>query len=181
MKTGLIDKFEEILDDEAKRVVDIVVKLYENNIIVNKDFNTLIYSLIDKKFEYYRCDIELRIYRFLPVGLMPDRNAQFALVSRIESTKSYLSKYIDVCKNEFKDKDHYKVTKGMALKLIDYSNQHEKTDKTLFELMAEFMDEFLPQHNDSVDSRAIALLLQEEIYNNGYEVQSLIPFRIMKL
>ena len=43
------------------------------------------------------------------------------------------------------------------------------------------MPDFFPVHHDSVDSRVVVLFLQNEINNNGYEVSSINPFRIVKL
>ena len=177
----LLGDFEELLDDEAKRVVGIVKKMYEEGVEVNQTYESLVRSLIDKKYEYFNCDIQLRSYTFLPANLEPDKDCVKPLVTRLEATEKHLLKYIDWCKNDIRDKDHYEVAEKMAKKLIRYGNFHKKTNKTMPELVAKYMPNFFPTHHDSVDSRAVVLLLQNEISTNGYMVSSINPFRIVKL
>ena len=40
------------------------------------------------------------------------------------------------------------------------------------------MPNYFPNHHDSVDSRAVILLLEKEFNKDGYEVSSLNPFRL---
>lgn len=40
------------------------------------------------------------------------------------------------------------------------------------------MPDYFPTHHDSVDSRAVIMLLEDEFSKGGYEVSSLNPFRI---
>lgn len=181
MNNNLLNKFEMMLDNEAKRVIQLIIKMYEDGIMVNQSFESLVRSLIDKKFNYYVCDIQLRIYTFLPRNLEPDQNSVFSLITRSEATQNHLLSYIDWCQKDIKDKDHYKAAEQMAIKLIEYANKHRNTKMTLVELVAKYMPDFFPIHHDSVDSRAVVLLLEDEINNNGYEVLSLAPFRIMKI
>lgn len=181
MDNKLLCDFEELLDNEAKRVVDIVKKMYDDGVEVNKSYESLVRSLIDKKYKYYNCDIQLRSYTFLPQNLEPDRNCVKPLVTRIEATEKHLLKYIDWCKNDIRDKNHQVAAELMAKKLIRYSKFHKNTNKTMAEIIAKYMPNFFPTHHDSVDSRAVVLLLQNEINTNGYMVSSINPFRIVKL
>lgn len=181
MNNKLLGDFEGLLDAEAERVVEIIVQMYNEGKEVNKTYEELVRSLIDKKFEYYNCDIMLRTYGFIPNDLEPDHKSIYPLAKRIEGTEKHLLRYIKWCKEDMKDKDHQKVAEEMALKLIKYGEEHKKTNKTLAEIIAKYMPNFFPIHHDSVDSRAVVLLLQNEINNNGYEVSSINPFRIIKL
>lgn len=181
MNNKLLCEFEELLDNEAKRVVGIVQKMYKEGVEVNKSYESLVRSLIDKRFEYFSCDIQLRSYSYIPSNLEPDQNCVKPLVTRIEATENHLQRYINWCKNDIKDKDHYDAAERMAKKLIKYGNFHKKTNKTMPELIAKYMPNFFPTHHDSVDSRAVVLLLQNEISTNGYMVSSVNPFRIVKL
>lgn len=178
---SLLSKFEEMLDNEAKRIVKVILKMYEDGIIVNKSYEALARSLVDKKLKYYSCDIQLRTYTFLPQNLEPDKNSVFPLVSRVEAAEKHLLRYIDWCKNDMQDKDHRQAASKMAIKLIEYGKRNKQTEKTLAELVAKYMPNFFPVHHDSVDSRAVVLLLQNEININGYVVSSVNPFRIVKL
>lgn len=181
MNYELLGEFEELLDNEAKRVVGMIVKMYEEGLAVNKTFEELVRSLIDKKFEYYSCDIMLRTYTFIPSDLEPDTGNVYPLITRIEATEKHLLRYIKWCKEGMYNKDHKKVAEEMAIKLIKYGKIHKRTKKSLAELIAKYMPIFFPVHHDSVDSRAVVFLLQKEIKNNGYEVSSINPFRIAKM
>ncbi len=181
MSNKLLYDFEELLDNEAKRIVRLIQKMYEDGVVVNKSYEELVRSLVDKKYKYYNCDIQLRSYGFIPKNLEPDQKCVKALVTRREANERHLLRYIDWCKKDCGDKDHYVAAKNMAEKLIKYSTTHKDTDKTMAELIAKYMPDFFPTHHDSVDSRAVVLLLQNEINTNGYIVSSINPFRIAKL
>lgn len=181
MNNDLICEFEKILNNEAKRVVNKMVEMYEQNIEVNMEYGAVVRKLLDKKYEYYSCEIELRSYKFIPSNLEPDQKNIYALISSLEGTKRHLLRYIDWCKNSVGDKDHYKAACGMAKILIEYGKKYKKTTKSFGELVAQYMPDFFPCHHDSVDSRAVILLLQNELEKLGYEVSSLIPFRLKEL
>ena len=181
MSNKLLGDFEELLDAEAKRVVEIIVQMYNEGKVVNKTYEELVRSIINKKFKYYNCDIMLRSYNFIPNDLEPDYKCIYPLAKRIEGTEKHLLRYAKWCKEDMKDKDHKKVAEDMALELIKYGEEHKNTRKTLAEIIANFMPDFFPVHHDSVDSRVVVLFLQNEINNNGYEVSSINPFRIVKL
>lgn len=178
---NLLSEFEELLDNEAKRIVEEILKMYKDGKIVNKSFESLVRSLVDKKLKYYSCDIQLRTYTFLPNGLESDKNSVFPLVTKVQATEKHLLKYIDWCKKDIQDKDHQKAAEEIAIKLIEYSNKHKGTKKTIAELIVKYMPTFFPKHHDSVDSRAVVLLLQNEINKNGYIVSSINPFKVVKL
>lgn len=169
MKDELWMAFEKILDDEARRVISVIKKIY-NTKRLNYGHASFIRSLVDEKAKYYAYDIQLRVYNFW------DRKMIFS--SDIDANKYYLLKYIEWCKSYSSGKDHHKAAKEIATKLIKYNN---KNNKSLLELVAYYMPYSFPDHHDSVDSRAVVLLLQNEIHNKGYKVVSLTPFKIIKI
>lgn len=178
MESGLMYEFEKTLDDEAKRVVNKMVDMYKQNIEVNMGYGEIVRKLLDKKYNYYSCEIELRSYKFIPHYLEPDTKSVYTLMSSTERTKNHLLKYIDWCKNDVGDKDHYKAACKMEKDLIEYAKKHKKTTKSFGELVASLMPNYFPNHHDSVDSRAVILLLEKEFNKDGYEVSSLNPFRL---
>lgn len=180
MENGLMYEFEKMLDAEAKRIVKKMVEMYEQNIKVNMGYGEFVRKFLDKKYEYYSCEIELRCYKFIPYYLEPDPENIYTLISSIEGSKNHLLKYIDWCKNDIGDKDHYKAACEMEKVLIEYGKQNKKTTKSFGELVASLMPNYFPTHHDSVDSRAVILLLEKEFSKDGYTVSSLIPFRLSK-
>ena len=60
------------------------------------------------------------------------------------------------------------------------STENPDNNKQFQEFVSDNMSKLLPEHNDSVDAKAIILLLQQEIIDLGYIITSLIPIRLMK-
>ncbi|MEE0699928.1 MAG: hypothetical protein U0M66_05015 [Bacilli bacterium] len=180
MKGSLICEFEKVLDEEAKRIIVKMINMYNERKIVNKSFSKIVYSLVREEFEYYRVEIELRVRFFLPFEYVPDFNEEYTLAKREENNEDYLLKYAEWCLKEKKGKNHIKVAKKMAQKLVNYFNYNPNTTKSLTELVASWMSEFFLYHHDSVDVRVVVLFMQPEIEDLGYVVTSLVPLRLLK-
>lgn len=90
MKTDLLFIYEKVLDEEAKRVVDVILNLYYEKKIVNESYSSLVRKNIKKEFLYYAVEIELRTYKFLPNNLTSDDSSKYALVNEFEATVLHL-------------------------------------------------------------------------------------------
>jgi len=176
MQDELLMEFEKVLDDEAQRIVDELVKKYEERKKVKKSFTELVRSLIKKEFKYYVVDIELRCYGLLPRNLQPDFEAQYALITKREGIKNHLIKY-----SKMKDeKNHPQAAKELADLLIEYCDENPETTLGLPEIVADNMDALFPTHNDSVDTRATVMFLESALKDKGYRITSLCPIRMEK-
>lgn len=122
--------------------------------------------------------MQARVCRFLPPEYTYDPNEEYALLEMNEATEENLVNYSNYCMNNNK-KDHKKAAQEIAKVLIENYNKDKLTNKGLLELLADNMNKVFPEHNDSMDSKAILLYLQDEIECKGYLINSTIPFRLL--
>src|SRR5699024_6981017 len=176
---NLLKEFEVMLDDEAKKVVNEMVNMYHKRIIVNKPYGEIVRDLVPKELQYYTTSIELRTYHFLPEEYCPDFNNEYTLCKKEEHLEDHLLKYCEYCKEE-NTKNHSKVAKTMAEKLVQYLITNPDNREGLLELSAKWTEELLPEHNDSVDVETIMLFLQSEIEDLGYKITEISPLVIEK-
>lgn len=174
---NLLNEFEKMLDNEAKKVVNEMVSMYHKRIIVNKSYEQVVRDLLPKELQYYIVDIEMRTFQFLPDEFRPDFNNEYTLSKKEEYIEDHILKYCEYCRNR---KDHLKIAKQMAEKLVDYLTKNPNSNKGILELTANWTEELLPEHNDSVDAQAIILFLQNELENLGYKIVELNPLIIEK-
>lgn len=179
MQGNLLNEFEKLLDVETQRIVSILTEKYFRGETLNCSFEEAIRKFVKKEYKYYSCEIELRAYRFIPQGLVPDSRGNNIFLSKEEADEEHLIHYITYCK-EKGNKDHASASKILAQKLVEFYEKNPETNKQLQEFVSDNMNKLLPEHNDSVDAKAIILLLQQEIVDLGYIITSLIPIRLMK-
>lgn len=176
----LLREFENMLDTEAKKIVNEMINMYYKKVIVNKTYSQIVRSLVPKELEYYTVAIELRTYHFLPTEFYPDFNSEYTLCKKEEYVEDHLLKYCEYCK-ENNDKDHSKMAHIIAERLVQYLKENPDSKKNLLELVAIWTQELLPKHNDSVDVETIMLFLQTEIEDLGYQVIEINPLIIEKI
>ena len=64
MESELFYQVDKLLDDEANKIVKVLLELYEKKTIVNKSMSKLVRELVDNKLKYYAIEIELRVHCF---------------------------------------------------------------------------------------------------------------------
>ena len=134
MKTDLLFIYEKVLDEEAKRVVDVILNLYYEKKIVNESYSSLVRKNIKKEFLYYAVEIELRTYKFLPNNLTSDDSSKYALVNDFEATVLHLEKCV---KYDFKmgHKNYIKAAKKLTDILIEYTLKNKNSNVSLVKLV----------------------------------------------
>lgn len=100
-------------------------------------------------------------------------------MTKEDANEEHLIHYITYCK-EKGDKNHINAAKILANEIIEYYEKNPDNNKQFQKFVSDNMSKLLPEHNDSVDAKAIILLLQQEIIDLGYIITSLIPIRLMK-
>lgn len=106
MNQKILLEFENILDKEAKRIVSEINKIYDAGKKVNKHFGELVEEFINPNYKYYKTDIYLRCYRFIPDGLEEDIKGEYALITKEQSLKNHFKSYTKFCSNLGDHKDH---------------------------------------------------------------------------
>ena len=86
----ICEKFNQELNSEAKRVLDILMKMYNSKSIVNKRSGDLISSLIYDEYKNFSIEIEMKVLSLLPENLTFDHSGKYALITTIEDKKIIL-------------------------------------------------------------------------------------------
>ena len=174
MESELFYQVDKLLDDEANKIVKVLLELYEKKTIVNKSMSKLVRELVDNKLKYYAIEIELRVRCLLPYEYYEDCSEKYSLMNRSEYSKIHIEKYSRYCmKNE--RKNHLLAAQKLSDILINLYN-NKSNEKGLLEIVSDYIKDLLPEHNDSVDAMAIIIYLQSEIRKRGYEIKSVEPF-----
>ena len=104
MESELFYQVDKLLDDEANKIVKVLLELYEKKTIVNKSMSKLVSELVDNKLKYYAIEIELRVRCLLPYEYYEDCSEKYSLMNRSEYSKIHIEKYSRYCmKNERKN------------------------------------------------------------------------------
>ncbi len=173
MYNKLLLEFDNLLNDEAKRIATIIESLYKTITFEKIDLAKLVRKNIKQEFTYYWIDIEIRVF-----NLLFDNEKDY-LKEKCDSEKN-LKKYALWCKREMKSKDHLKGADRLAEIIIELYQQNDDIKINLITLLADNMNELFPEHNDCVDARTTILYLQKEIRKKGYIISSLSPFHLSK-
>lgn len=180
MQGNLLVEFEKLLDVETQRIISVLADRYYKGETIKGTFEEEIRKLVKNEYKYYACEIELRSYRFIPQGLVPGNGDGIIFMTKEEFDEDHLLHYINYCKKS-NSKNHITASKKLAKIIVDTYEKDPLTDKQFQEIVANNMNKLLPEHNDSVDAKAIILLLQQEIVDLGYIITSLLPLRLQKI
>ena len=83
--------------------------------------------------------------------------------------------YNDYSKSMGKDID------GVAKIMADIIVSNNFDNISLAKIIADNIKELLPEHNDTVDARAIVFYLQDKLRNRGYFIEKTEPLRVKKI
>ncbi len=179
MESELFYQVDKLLDEEASKIVKVLLELYEKKTVVNKSMSKLVRELVNSKLKYYAIEIELRVRCLLPYEYYEDCSGKYSLMNRFEYSKIHIEKYSRYCmKNE--RKNHLLAAQKLSDILINLYN-NKSNEKGLLEIVSYYIKDLLPEHNDSVDAMAIIIYLQSEIRKRGYEIKSVEPFMVSEI
>ena len=151
----LLREFEDMLDTEAKKVVNEMINMYYKKVIVNKTYSQIVRSLVPKELEYYTVAIELRTYHFLPTEFYPDFNNEYTLCKKEEYVEDHLLKYCEYCK-ENNDKDHSKMAHIIAERLVQYLKENPDSVKVNIKLIKKYKIKLIKKFNVVFPENVIA-------------------------
>lgn len=168
---NLYNMFIDDLDNEAKRIV--VILKEKNNINMESNIGEVIKrtkELLDDNYKYYSTDIAIRVGFYLN-----DNITNEMLEKRKKEDLETILEYTDYSKSMGKDID------GVAKKMADIIISNNFDNISLAKIIADNINELLPEHNDTVDARAIVFYLQDKLRNRGYLVKKIYPLKIIKI
>jgi hypothetical protein len=163
------------LEEEAKRLTQL---LYKDFITPGTDYSKKFNKNLNNKFKYFRTEIELRIYDLC--SLKQDGKDIKSYERDFKHYMNYLKEYSDYClSGEVGYKNHLLVADKIAKEIID--NYQTYKEKSLIEVMGDFNNKYLPEHNDSVDANAIFYYLDKSFLNNKYKILSISPIQLEEI
>lgn len=182
MKTDLLFAYQDDLKKESKRIFDILFEKYKNNEKINMSFDDAIKKYQKKEYSYYSVEIMFGVYSFIPEGVRPDPNNVEVLVSDKEATLRHIISYANFClKEKSYNKNPKKASKVFVKMLIKLYKNKELNNVGLLEVLSRSMPILYPDHNDSMDAKALVLYLQDDLEKLGYIVDDINPIKLRRV
>lgn len=111
--TNIMKLIDDELDKEAKRIFEILMKLYKKKKIVNKLFSDLIKENIDDRYLFFYSKIEKKIIKLIPIGLNICPTGKWAFITDKElmtmhekeytyDEKKMINKFTEECVKDIK-------------------------------------------------------------------------------
>lgn len=180
IKTDLFSSFNSDLKKEAKRIYEILLKKYDEQVRFDMTFEDIVRTYLKEEYKYYEIDIFFNILSFIPSGLKCDPFHEYVFVTEEEAELRHLTRYISYCieKRYTNPKEKAFI---LAKKLVNMSRQDIVGSLGLHQIVVQNMPVLYPNHHDSVDAKSLILCLQDEIENLGYKIEQVNPLIIKKV
>lgn len=171
IKTQLTD----LLNNEAKRVIDILLDMYKRKTKVNKAFPHLVEELIREEFKPFETTILSKTTSLIPLDLMVCPTNEWVFVTEREYHYLMEEENINKIKNGI-DNNKELVEKISKKIIADYksNNLHKKN-------ILEIISNYIPQKKLlDIDSKVITYMIESIVFNieETYQVSSINPFVI---
>lgn len=85
-KIEINDMIDSLIDEEAKRIIDILIEMYKKNEKTTKIFNLLVYDLMKDEFKLYEFYVMRRVVEFIPSNLTISLEKGKIFISNEESS-----------------------------------------------------------------------------------------------
>ena len=179
MKRSLLSKFDKELILEAKRVNKKMLKIHKSKQKVNMSYSQVVKKLVKQEYKGYWCYISLIAPSFIPKKYVMDPSGIYMFVDKEQDSINHLKGYIEFSKQN--DKNHYIAAKKIAIEIINFCNKNPNTKESLAEILSKKIEKYFPKHYDSVDIRAVVLLLEQELRDKRKVIKKINPLRIKEL
>lgn len=175
IKSTLFSSFNNDLQNEARRISDILLKQYSKKVKFNMPFEKIVRKYLKKEYKYYEVDITSYILFYKPNNLRIDPLNEYVFVTQEEFELRHISNYVSYC---LKNKSPKKAATKFALLLIEMNEKNQIKNLGLHEILSQNMSNLYHEHYDSVDAKAIIFCLQDIIEDFGYIIEQVNPLTI---
>ncbi len=171
IETQLID----LLNNEAKRIIDILLDMYKKKMKVNKAFPYLVEDLILEEFKPFETTILSKTTSLIPLDLMVCPTNEWVFVTEREYHHLMEEENSNKIKNGLDN--NKELVKKISKKIIaDYksNNLHKKN-------ILEIISSYIPQEKLlDIDSKVLIYMIESIVFNieETYQVSSINPFVI---
>lgn len=168
----------DLLNNEAKRIIDILLDMYKRKTKVNKAFPYLVEDLIREEFKPFETTIISKTTSLIPLDLMICPTNEWVFVTEREYYHLMEEENSNKIKNGL-DNNKELVEKISKKIIADYkgNNLHKKN-------ILEIISNYIPQKKLlDIDSKVITYMIESIVFNieETYQVSSINPFVIKGL
>ena len=164
-----------LLDDEAKRIMNILLDMYKKKTKVNKAFPYLVEDLMQEEYKPFQTTILSKTTSLIPIDLMICPTNEWVFVTERECYHLMEEENINKIKTGI-DNNKELVEKISKKIVVDYrsNNLHKKN-------ILEIISNYIPQKKLlDIDSKVITYMIENIVSNieKTYQVSSINPFVI---
>ena len=163
-----------ILLFEAKRIINLLLDMYNQDIKVNKNFNILVFELIKDDYKFYKYSILEKVVSLIPSDLLicPSGETIFITIQDFEALKK-------ITRNS-KSSSNKKIIDNLSKSIIDNYTKKNYKNNNILEII---YNEISKNNVKNITSENIIFIVENIIMkiNQSYEVTSINPLIIKGL
>ena len=164
-----------LLENEAKRIMDILLDMYQKNTKVNKSFDLIVNSLIRKEFKPYGISILSKVISLIPLDLMICPTNEWVFITEKEYCSMIEVENASTIKNGIEKNNN--LVNDITRKIITNYKSNDLNKKNILEIVYDY----IPQKElTNIDSKVLTSIIKTIIHNidENYEIVNLSPFII---
>lgn len=174
------NKINNVLNCEAKRILNELMQLYKNKIEVNKSFNILVEERVNKKYNLYKNTILFKVTKFIPLDLYVCPNGKWVFVSE-EEFNSMINedRNINKIKNKIKNKKNLDLlSKKMCQRVLQLYKENKLYNVDIFDILEEITSEQPIKQIDDEECEYLIKATIDKIEKDRLEVIDIFPIKI---
>lgn len=164
-----------LLDNEAKRIIDILLDMYQKKTKVNEQFNVIVDNLIKKEFKPYNISILYKVISLIPLDLMVSPTNEWVFVTEEEYYSIVEEEKINIIKEGMeKNKD---LIQDITNKIIANYRKNNLSSKNILEIIYDYIP---TKELEKIDCKVMSYMIESIILNidKNYQVISITPLVI---
>ena len=162
-----------MLDEEANRIIKILLNMYENNQKVSKIFNSLVYDLMKDEFKLYEFNVIYKVVKLVPndLTISLDKGKIFITNDEYENQKDRI-KFRNTISNLKKE-----IANTISSDIV--KNYKSYTNKSLLEIIYK---NIAKKDLINLESKDITNISKQIVNNlkNDYMVKSINPLTLLE-
>lgn len=167
-----------LLENEAKRIMDILMDMYKEKTKVNKSFDLVVNSLIKKEFKPYGTSILSKVISLIPLDLMICPTNEWIFITEKEYCSMIEVENASTIKNGIEKNND--LVNDITRKIIANYKSNDLNKKNILEVIYDY----IPQKElTNIDSEVLTCMIKSIVHNidENYDIINLNPLAIKGL
>ncbi len=164
-----------LLDKEAKRIMDILLDMYQKKTKVNERFDVIVDNLIKKEFKTYHTSILYKVISLIPLDLMVSPTNKWIFVTEKEYYSIIEEEKFNIIEEKLeKNKD---LIQDVTNKIIANYKKNNLSSKNILEVIYDYIPK---KELENIDYKVMSYMIESIILNidKNYQVISITPLII---